>query len=59
SAETEESLDLYVAPETEYIPVGELISYLLETKLGFEVNQMIQYSDVGCGRSRRGKGTSF
>ncbi|MFW6071694.1 MAG: glycine betaine ABC transporter substrate-binding protein [Candidatus Bipolaricaulota bacterium] len=59
SAETEESLDLYVAPETEYIPVGELISYLLETKLGFEVNQMIQYSDVGLRKVASGQGDLF
>lgn len=59
SAESEGKIELYVTPETEYLPLAELISHLLESKLKLDVNQIVQYQDVGLRKVANGKGDLF
>lgn len=59
AAEAEGKIDIYITPETEYLPVGELISYLLEEKLEIKVNKKVQYQDVGLRKVANGKGDLF
>ncbi|MBS3786946.1 hypothetical protein KGY79_01970 [Candidatus Bipolaricaulota bacterium] len=59
SAKANGKIAFYVAPETEYVPVGELISYLLRSKMGLEVNKIVQYPEVGLRKVATGKGDLF
>lgn len=59
SAKANGKIAVYVAPETEYLPVGELISYLLRSKMGLEVNKIVQYPEVGLRKVATGKGDLF
>lgn len=59
SATERSKIDFYITPETDYHAVGELISYILETELGLEVNMKVQYSEVGLRKVATGKGDLF
>ncbi|MCF7875680.1 hypothetical protein K9M06_01360 [Candidatus Bipolaricaulota bacterium] len=58
-AAAEEKIDLYIAPKTEYLPIGELLSYLLDSRFDLEVNEKIQYLDIGLRKIANGKGDLF
>ncbi|MBS3735864.1 MAG: glycine betaine ABC transporter substrate-binding protein [Candidatus Bipolaricaulota bacterium] len=55
----EDAIDFYVVPETEYMPVAELITYLLEEELGWNVNKKIQYAQVGLKKTSDGEADLF
>ncbi len=59
AAATKDEVDLYIAPKTEFLPVGELLAHLLESRLGLEVNRKIQYLDIGLRKTANGKGDLF
>lgn len=55
----EDIIDFYVVPETEYMPVAELITHLLEEELGWKVNKKIQYAQVGLRKTSDGEADLF
>lgn len=55
----EDVIDFYVVPETEYLPVAELITHLLEEELGWKVNKKIQYAQVGLKKTADGEADLF
>ncbi|MBS3788804.1 hypothetical protein KGY77_10160 [Candidatus Bipolaricaulota bacterium] len=58
SSAREGTMDFYIVPETEYLPVANLLTHLLE-ELGFKVNEKIQYRQVGFTKIRDGQGDLF
>ncbi len=59
SMDAEEEVDLYITPETEHLPVGHLLSYLLETEFGLQVHEKIQYPEVGLRKVVNQEGDLF
>lgn len=55
----EGTMDFYVVPEMEYLPVANLLTHLIEEELGFNVNEEIQYRQVGFTKIRDGQGDLF
>lgn len=55
----EEEVELYITPETEHLPIGHLLSYLLEAEFGLKVYEKIQYSDVGLRKVVNQEGDLF
>ncbi|MCF7890619.1 hypothetical protein K9M78_05300 [Candidatus Bipolaricaulota bacterium] len=55
----EDAIDFYVVPETEYLPVAELITHLLEEELDWKVNKKIQYAQVGLKKTSDGDADLF
>jgi glycine betaine/proline transport system substrate-binding protein len=55
----EGKVDLYITPETEHLPIGHLLSFLLESELGLKVDKNVQYSDVGLKKVVNKKGDLF
>ncbi|MBS3765904.1 hypothetical protein KGY71_05225 [Candidatus Bipolaricaulota bacterium] len=53
------TVKLYMTPESEHLPIGHLLSFLLESKIGLEVDEKIQYSDVGLRKIVNGEGDLF
>jgi len=52
-------IDLYIAPQIEYLPVGNLLTHLLESRLGLEVNKKIQYLEIGLRKTANGNSDLF
>lgn len=59
AAAVEGEVELYITPETEHLPIGHLISYLLEAEFGLKVHEKIQYSDVGLRKVVNQEGDLF
>lgn len=55
----EEEVEIYITPETEHLPIGHLLSYLLEAEFDLKVHEKIQYSDVGLRKVVNQEGDLF
>lgn len=55
----EGKVDLYITPETEHLPIGHLLSFLLESEFGLKVDKNVQYSDVGLRKVVNKEGDLF
>jgi len=55
----EGEVEIYITPEEEHLPIGHLLSFLLESKFGLQVQEKIQYPDVGLRKIVNQEGDLF
>jgi len=55
----EEEVELYITPESEHLPLGHLLSYIMEAEFGLKVHEKIQYPDVGLRKVVNQEGDLF
>jgi len=59
AAAAEDQMEIYITPEEKHLPIGHLVSFLLESKFGLQVQENIQYPDVGLRKIVNQEGDLF